>query len=114
MKNLSFLMIASFASLIFFSSCSSDSDCHECHLAYPLTDSTGTVVGERAFDISNPSGGDEFCGDELTDVENPANAFEVTEMLISDDGSDTLMPGTYGNGDGWEVHCEEHGDHDDH
>ena len=22
--------------------------------------------------------------------------------------------GTYGNGDGWEVHCEEHGDHDDH
>tara|TARA_B100000963_G_C22200233_1_gene482809 strand:- start:113 stop:457 length:345 start_codon:yes stop_codon:yes gene_type:complete len=114
MKNLSFLMIASFASLIFFSSCSSDSDCHECHLAYPLTDSTGTVVGERAFDISNASGGDEFCGDELTDVENPANAFEVTEMLISDDGNDTLMPGTYGNGDGWEVHCEEHGAHDDH
>jgi len=33
MKNLSFLMIASFASLIFFSSCSSsDENCQECHL----------------------------------------------------------------------------------
>ncbi len=111
MKNLSFLMIASFASLIFFSSCSSsDENCQECHIALP--DGNG---GETAWDIPNPSGGDEFCGDELTDVENPDNAFVVTDMLISDDGNDTLMPGTYGgpNSD-YEIHCEEHGDHDDH
>ena len=110
MKNLSFLMIASFALLIFFSSCSSDENCQECHIALP--DGNG---GETAWDISNPNGGDEFCGDELTDVENPDNAFVVTEMLISDDGNDTLMPGTYGgpNSD-YEIHCEEHGDHDDH
>ena len=66
MKNLSFLMIASFASLIFFSSCSSSDDCQHCHIALP--DGNG---GETAWDISNPNGGDEFCGDELTDVENP-------------------------------------------
>lgn len=110
MKNLSFLMIASFASLIFFSSCSTDNDCHECHLAYQITDSTGTIIGERAFDISNPNGGDEFCGDELTDVEDPSNTFTTTVTLYSDDGNDSLVAGTYGNGDGWEVHCEEHGD----
>ena len=111
MKNLSFLMIASFASLIFFSSCSSsDENCQECHIALP--DGNG---GETAWDISNPNGGDEFCGDELTDVEDPANGFVVTDTLYSDDGNVALPPGTYGtSNDDYEVHCEEHGDHDDH
>ena len=95
----------------FLASCSkSDShhdECHECHLAYALPDG-----GETAWDIENADGGDEFCGDELNDVESADYIHVVVDTLYSSSG-DTLLPGSYSAKNGYEVHCEEHGAHDD-
>ena len=101
------LFIVPVLSLFMFSCSDSDDGCQECHLAYP--DESG---GEIMYNITNPSGGDEFCGDELSTVEDPAYVHNVTQVLVSTSGNDTLLPGEYGADNGYEVHCEEHGDHD--
>ncbi len=73
------------------SSCSSSSDCHECHVAY-MTD-----AGEISVEIG------EFCGTALEEVEAPSYVHSIEETIV---GNDTVPAGSY------PVHCEEHADHD--
>ena len=110
-------------SLALFTSCSGDDDhahsdeCHGCHLALP--DGSG---GELMYDITNAAGGEEFCGDELADAESNTFYFEIAagDSLLCDDGGHPIYAGQYGPGadnaagQAYEVHCEDHGDHDDH
>ena len=76
---------------LFMFSCSDSDDCHECHVAY-MTD-----AGEIEVEIG------EFCGTALEDVEAPDYLHTIEETV---EGNDTVPAGSY------EVHCEEHGDHD--
>ena len=112
-----FLKIFFAASLILLvSSCSKDSDdhndhtdCHECHIAFVYPDGS-----EDAWEITAPGGGDEFCGDDLEDAESTSYVYVVSNILVNDDG-DTLLPGNYGAGSEnpqYEVHCEDHANHD--
>ena len=109
-----FLKIFFAASLILLvSSCSKDSDnhtdCHECHIALVYTDGS-----EDAWEITAPGGGDEFCGDDLEDAESDSYIYVVSDTLINDDGV-ILPPGNYGKGSensDYEVHCEDHANHD--
>ena len=80
-----------------FTSCSDDDDnnCHECHIAY-MTDN-----GEVQGDIG------EFCDEALEDIEN--NGYNLADDIVV--GDVTIPAGEY-TAD--EVHCEEHGDHEDH
>ena len=108
-------------SLALFTSCSGDDDpaseCHGCHLSFP--DGSG---GELMYDITNAAGGEQFCGDELADAESNTFYFEIAagDSLICDDGGHPIYEGQYGPGANdsigqtYEVHCEDHGDHDDH
>jgi hypothetical protein len=101
MKRLNYLFVA-FAFIAFASmtSCSkSEDECHECHIAYLLA--AGSEV-EVEFG--------EFCGDALEEVEADGYTITIEETIV---GNDTIPAGTYGNGN-MEIHCEEHGDHDDH
>tara|TARA_B100001758_G_C18247662_1_gene524044 strand:+ start:130 stop:483 length:354 start_codon:yes stop_codon:yes gene_type:complete len=108
-----FLSMTVLMSFVFMTSCSKDDDhdelCHECHIALP-------DKSETAWDITNLSGGEEFCGQELTDAESSSYVYTVTDTLYSSDGI-PLPPGEYGPGSAnsdYEIHCEEHGEHDDH
>lgn len=76
---------------LFMFSCSDSDDCHECHVAY-MTD-----AGEIEVEIG------EFCGTALEEVEAPDYLYTIEETVV---GNDTVPAGSY------EVHCEEHGDHD--
>ena len=72
--------------------------------------------------VTNAAGGEEFCGDELADAESNTFYFEIAagDSLICDDGGHPIYAGQYGPGadnaagQAYEVHCEDHGDHDDH
>ena len=86
MKKLSLILLAG----VLFS-CSDSDDCHECHVAY-MTD-----TGEIEVEIG------EFCGTALEEVEAPDYLHTIEETVV---GNDTVPAGSY------EVHCEEHGDHD--
>ena len=79
-----------------FVSCEKDDhdECHPCHLELEMAD--GTI--DHDYQIG------EFCGDDLHDLE--ANGF-TTDAFTHED--EDFPAGTYTN-----VHCEEHGDHDDH
>ena len=109
-----FLKIFFAASLILLvSSCSKDSDnhtdCHECHIAFVYPDGS-----EDAWEITAPGGGDEFCGDDLEDAESSSYVYVVDNILVNEHG-DTLLPGNYGAGSEnpqYEVHCEDHANHD--
>ena len=93
-----------------FISCSSDDHadgCHECHIALENGDGSETM-----WEITNSAGGEDFCGEELTTVEAPGYNHSISEILISTTGNDTLQPGEYGTSNGYEIHCEAHGDHD--
>ena len=76
---------------LFMFSCSDSDDCHECHVAY-MTD-----AGEIEVEIG------EFCGTALEEVEAPDYLHTIEGTVV---GNDTVPAGSY------EVHCEEHGDHD--
>ena len=76
---------------LFMFSCSDSDDCHECHVAY-MTD-----AGEIQVEIG------EKCGTELDEVEAPGYLHPIEMTVV---GNDTVPAGSY------EVHCEEHGDHD--
>tara|TARA_B100000427_G_scaffold328748_2_gene342649 strand:+ start:536 stop:871 length:336 start_codon:yes stop_codon:yes gene_type:complete len=111
MKKMNYFLLAMlFIISATLTSCSKDDDhdCHECHIALDNGDGT-----ETAWDITNAAGGEDFCGSELSTVEDPAYEHTITEALVSDSG-DTLQAGTYGASNGYEIHCEEHGDHHDH
>ena len=99
------------ALILLASSCSEDESCHECHLA--VSDGNG---GELMWEITNSSGGEDFCGSELEDAESASYVVTITDSLTSTDGSTVLSPGSYGPGsidnNQYEIHCEEHGDHD--
>ena len=92
---------------LFLFSCSDSDECHECHIAFDNVDGTETM-----WEIQAPSGDDEFCGSELETVEDPSYMHNVSAPLISSDGNDTLQAGEYGSSNGYEIHCEEHADHD--
>jgi len=99
--------------VVIMTSCSKEENqnelCHECHIALP-------DKSETAWDITNSSGGEEFCGQELVDAESTSYVYTVTDTLYSSDGV-PLLPGEYGPGSAnsqYEIHCEEHGEHDDH
>ena len=98
MKRNDLLIVLAVCLGLVFTSCSKDnSECHECHLALIMGDGT-----EHEHEIG------EFCDADLENVE--ANGYVVTEEF-------THMGTTYEVGyefDASEVHCEEHGDHDDH
>tara|TARA_B100001758_G_scaffold50625_1_gene41135 strand:+ start:23015 stop:23362 length:348 start_codon:yes stop_codon:yes gene_type:complete len=112
MKKLNYFLVATILAAVFtMTSCKKDDKevCHECHIALP-------DKSETAWDITNSSGEEEFCGEELEDAESSSYIYTVTEILVSDDG-DTLFPGEYGPGSAnsqYEIHCEEHGEHDGH
>ena len=112
MKKVNYLLTAvAFMFGVTFTSCSDSHDdaCHECHIALENADGSETM-----WEMTNSSGGEDFCGEELTTVEAPGYDHSVSEMLISIGGNDTLQPGDYGASNGYEIHCEDHGDHDDH
>jgi len=111
MKKFNYLLTAvAFLVIVTTTSCSkSDDGCHECHIALENADGSETM-----WEMTNSSGGEDFCGEELTTVEAPDYDHSVSEILISTDGNDTLQPGDYGASNGYEIHCEDHGDHDDH
>ncbi len=112
MKKISLLsLVAGF--LFFASSCKKDDDhahvddCHECHIAYMLSNNTEIEVL-----ITSPDGDDEWCGDELETAESSDFTYTLTEDVIV--GTDTIPAGTYGpganGGEGnMEICCEEHG-----
>lgn len=82
--------------------------CAECLIALATAD------GETQWEILNASGGTDFCGQELVDVESSSYVYTVTDTLYSSDGI-PLPPGEYGPGSTnpqYEIHCEDHGDHD--
>tara|TARA_B100000214_G_scaffold250051_1_gene183734 strand:- start:131 stop:439 length:309 start_codon:yes stop_codon:yes gene_type:complete len=100
MKKLNYLFVPfAFIALSTMTSCSKD-ECHECHIAYMPAGGGAEIVVEFG----------EFCGDALEEVEADGYTVTIEETII---GSDTVPAGTYGNGN-MEIHCEEHGDHDDH
>ena len=94
MKKLSLLSILLVGIFGFMTSCSSSDDCHECHIAWTNADGNEVEV-----EIG------EFCGDALADVETDGYTHTIEETIV---GNDTVPAGTYS-----EIHCEEHGDHDD-
>lgn len=112
MKKVNYLVMGvAFLAITSMTSCSKDDDsaelCHECHIALP-------DKSETAWDITNASGGEDFCGQELVDVESSDHVYTVTDTLYSSDGI-PLPPGEYGPGSDnpqYEIHCEDHGDHD--
>tara|TARA_B100001109_G_C18410603_1_gene266193 strand:+ start:125 stop:466 length:342 start_codon:yes stop_codon:yes gene_type:complete len=93
------------------SSCSKEEGCHECHLS--LLDSNGVEI---MWEITNSSGGEDFCGSELENAESASYVVIITDPLTSTDGSTVLPAGNYGPGSTdntqYEIHCEDHGDHD--
>ena len=94
MKKVILNLFAFAAIAIGFTSCSDDDDgCHECHVAYMVgTDEVSVDIGE-------------FCGSALDDVEAPNYLHSIETTIV---GLDTVPAGDY------PVHCEDHGDHDDH
>lgn len=104
-----FLSAIVLIAVVTMTSCSKDNDelCHECHIALP-------DKSETQWEITNAAGEEEFCGQELTDAESSSYVYTVTDTLYSSDGI-PLPPGDYGPGSAnsqYEIHCEEHGDHD--
>ena len=91
MKKTNLLTAATLCIALGFTSCSKDSDCHECHIAFDGPN------GEIEVEIG------EFCGTALEDVEAPG--YSHTIELTAVDG-DTVPAGTYN-----EIHCEEHAGH---
>tara|TARA_B100001540_G_scaffold301202_1_gene307412 strand:- start:890 stop:1255 length:366 start_codon:yes stop_codon:yes gene_type:complete len=121
MKKMNYLLIFTLVTTtVFMSSCSDDELCHECHLALEMADGS-----EMMWHIENSAGGEEFCGEELHDVEV---AYTAADTLTCEAGDHKLAPGVYTHGDtsgvsaiagaaegaAWEIHCEDHGEHDDH
>ena len=111
MKKVNYLVMGVvFLAISSMTSCSKDDDaelCHECHIALP-------DKSEIQWEILNASGGEDFCEDELTDAESSSYVYTVTDTLYSSDGI-PLPPGEYGPGSAnsqYEIHCEDHGDHD--
>ena len=113
MKKTNFLTLAVLSSLLVFTSCSKDNDtaelCAKCHIA--LDDDKSETI----WDIASPSGDDDFCGDELTEVETSDATYTVTDTLYADGTEEILLPGVYGPGSAhsqYEIHCgEEDEDH---
>ena len=112
MKRTNLLTLAVLSSVLVFTSCSKDDDtaelCAECHIALP--DKSETI-----WDIASPSGDEDFCGDELTEVEASDATYNVADTLYADGTGEILLPGVYGPGSAnsqYEIHCGE--EHDDH
>lgn len=81
--------------IFLLASCSDQSECHECHIAYQNANNI-----EIEYELG------EYCESNLQDLET--NGYELTEQQIV--GNDTIPAGTYAPSD---IHCEEHHD-DDH
>jgi hypothetical protein len=90
-----------FASALFlFASCSKD-ECASCHLVVMNADGSETEL----LDL------DEYCGDDLHEIEE--NGYVFNDTIFSDsDGNLLTIP--VAPGDAVEVHCGEEHDHDDH
>ena len=113
MKKVNYLLTGvAFLAITSLTSCSKDDDtaelCAECHIALP--DKSETI-----WDIASPSGDEDFCGDELTEVEASDATYTVTDTLYADGTGEILLPGEYGPGSAnsqYEIHCEDHGEHE--
>ena len=116
MKIVKFSLMVCLASVFaLMSSCSKDDgeECHACHLA--LQDANSNDPNdETVWHIDPPSGGEEFCGDELEDMEEFASGdswvYTVTDTLYSEcEGMPCVLPpGEYGPGSAnsdYEIHC---------
>ena len=131
MKKTNLLTAAILCMAIGFTSCSDshvDDLCSGCHLEATIIemhfegdyDANGDSIFEEhaeieIWDIENPSGGSDFCGDDLLNAEAPDNVVTITEPLIGDFYGEILPAGEYGPGVDtiYLIHCEEHAD-DDH
>ncbi|MAU36587.1 MAG: hypothetical protein CMD14_04360 [Flavobacteriales bacterium] len=88
--------------------------CANCYLE--LLDGNG---GAKTWEITNSSGGEEFCGQELANAESNTFYFTINpgDSLLDDFGSTYLYAGEYGPGTTdslgslYEVHCEDDGAH---
>ena len=87
-------VLSLFIMIAFLFSCSDDSQCIECHIAFMLD--TGV---ELPTDIG------EFCDDDLSDIE--MNGYNLPEDIQN---GDTTVPAGFYPAD--MIHCEEHADHD--
>ena len=102
-------LILSFFVAVSLISCSdshTDDGCHECHIALENPDG-----GEWMWKITNSSGSHEFCGSELTEVEDPSYMHTVVDTLYEISTNTPLPPGDYGESNGYEIHCEDHANH---
>lgn len=95
----SLLIVAAFA---FMTSCSDDKEtCADCHLVVMNADGSETEL----LDL------EEYCGDDLHDVEENGYSFQDT-IFVDSDGNSLATP--VAPGDAVEVHCGEEHDHDEH
>ena len=115
MKKTNLLTLGALCLVLAFTSCSKSDNaavevCHECHIALP-------DKNETAWDLVDADGEHiEFCDQALTDIESANAVYTVLDTLYADGTGDTLLPGEYGPGSAnsqYEIHCEDHGDHDD-
>lgn len=125
------LILTIFMSGLLVTSCSDshvDDGCHGCHLEATIIEvhcELDPVTGDtincetheelEIWEITNSTGGVEFCGDDLLNVEAPDYVHTITEPLIGEFHGATLPAGSYGPGVDsiYVVHCEDHPD-DDH
>jgi len=99
MKNINLLSTIFLCAFFLMTSCSSSSDCHECHIA--LYNAAGVEVATHEIG--------EFCGNDLQDVESAGYNLENAVTYTDQDSTYTLSPGLIPGDD---VHCEEHANHD--
>ena len=92
-------VLSLFIMIAFLFSCSDDSQCIECHIAF-LHEGV-----EIPIDIG------EFCDDELSDVEMNGYTLAEDETIEHDGETVTVPAGDYAAD---MIHCEEHANHDDH
>jgi len=103
-----YLLVFLFISVFYACGDDHEGECVECHIAL---DMNGT---EMMWEISNPTGGNEFCEDDgtLADVESPSYVHTIDEDLTCTMGMHTLPAGDYGPGSAtnsqYEIHCGEH------
>tara|TARA_B110000003_G_C16435679_1_gene451952 strand:- start:127 stop:453 length:327 start_codon:yes stop_codon:yes gene_type:complete len=107
MKKLNLLSVLMIAAFGLMTSCSDEAECQECHVAYDHVHDGETE--EIEIPITAADGGEDFCGDELADVETEGYTRTIEETIVVHDGeTDTVPAGSY------PVHCEIHADGHDH
>lgn len=104
MKKLGLLTWGVICTFLFFSSCSKDEECDNCHITITGADGSDSL----AWHITDASGADIlFCGEDLHSAEE-SYTVPSGQYLLEENGGDTLFAGTYTHQvDGYEIHCHE-------